>query len=160
MFVCVRVYIMYMYLHVCLCVCACVYVTCALLKCTPLYIQYIYVCNLLHFTDVDITNTTPTIVTAAVNTSSVIRFGCRASGVPMVTNIQWSYPQDIVFQQQLPRVTPDNASVTRHGDVIGRIEFKHTGWYICTATNNVTRKSVVFRLMVKGKNYIFYVFEC
>ena len=105
---------------------------------------------LFHFTDVDITNTTAIVVTVAVNTSSVIRFGCRASGVPMVTNIEWNYPPDIVFQQQSPRVTPGNASVTVYGGVTGRIEFKHTGWYICSATNNVTRKSVVFRLMVKG----------
>ena len=109
--------------------------------------------NNLHFTDVDITNTTPIVIIAAVNSSSVIRFGCRASGVPMVTSIEWHHPPNIVFQPQPPRVAPDNASVTGYGDVIGRIEFKHTGLYICFATNNVTRKPVYFRLLVKGKNY-------
>ena len=140
-----------------MCVCVCVCVSHAP-SYASLCIVYIHILtNNLRFTDIDITNTTPIVITAAVNTSSVVRFGCRASGVPMVTNIEWHHPPNIVFQPQSLRVAPDNASVTRYGDVIGRIEFKHTGWYICFATNNVTRESVHFRLLVKGKNYKLFL---
>ena len=109
---------------------------------------------LFHFTDIDIINTTATTLIGVVNTTSSIQFGCQASGVPMVTNIRWTHPSHITLAEQL-QFSMDNSSVTATGDVVGRIDFNHTGKYRCTATNGVTANSIVFRLVVKGKNYMY-----
>ena len=105
---------------------------------------------MFHVTDIDIINTTVTTMIGVVNTTSSIQFGCQASGVPMVTDISWTYPPHVTFGKQL-QFSSDNSSLIASGDVVGRIEFSHTGWYRCTATNDVTSNSILFRLIVKGK---------
>ena len=72
----------------------------------------------------------------------------------MVTTIMWIYPLDVTFLQHPLSVSPDNTSVTGYGDVVSRIEYKHSGWYMCSVTNNVTRNSIVFTLLVKGKKHM------
>ena len=114
---------------------------------------------IVSLTDVDTINTTATTVIGVVNTTSNVQFGCQASGVPMVTDIVWNYPPHVTFVKQL-QFSPDNSSVTASGSVVGRIEFSHTGLYRCTATNGVTVNTIVFRLIVKGKNCDLCIHIC
>ena len=105
----------------------------------------------------------PTIESAPFDTQVVIgnsvSISCSASGVPL-PNITWSRVEHEELMNHTDTLiiasVQDDNDITSLLTIVNAVQ-ENTGYYNCTAENNIGRDSVIFHLQVQGMLYYDYM---
>ena len=98
--------------------------------------------------DIYITNRGDANVVTKLGNPDQIIFTCVAEGYPAVHKMWWDVPFNGTVLNET-RIT--NTAAISTIQLNGTIEYKHSGQYVCSASNSVIERSLAFQVVVKGE---------
>ncbi|XP_065909225.1 cell adhesion molecule DSCAM-like isoform X2 [Dysidea avara] len=103
--------------------------------------------GILTVTYIYITNRGDANVVTKLGNPDQIIFTCVAEGYPAVHKMWWDVPFNGTVLNET-RIT--NTAAISTIQLNGTIEYKHSGQYVCSASNSVIERSLAFQVVVKG----------